>query len=1178
MKKWWLNFLLHFSSLIHRQKQKLLQAPPARTLVLSAGILFLEFTNFILSLPVYIFISPKSFAAEGVADKEAVASYRLRRIISLSVLLGTVGIWVLYILGGTILSTVIAPGRAKADTLSWDFNNPLAYAYDPAVIQIVDGMAVFRPAPPVVVPPAELPPPPPPVEVLPPPPPPPPPVELPPPPPPSNLLLRLFGEPVYAQSGESCYGTIQSLIPIAVSNFQSWSGFQEIASLNGGSVGYQLSADGGLHWYVVQNGAWVEADVLGTDTTQYAAAGEINATIADFPLEPTLLQFRALFESDCVNEIQLVGLSLNYEATPAPPPSPPSVEVAATVGDVVQAITEVLAAKTSGDNHVRLCPGIVDFLSVLPGCIDEVELSAETPLIGGYALVDLDDPDYWHVQYNTTSTLPAAAVEITLAATVETPGIPSVPPPEAPACGVILESGAILDSITVSESDYTLTADVVFSESGARAAVDFRAEDENNFWRLLFDDGLVRFTGMADAAPTVPESMTIAQFVPSADAVYRVKVQANGAALRAKWWLAEEPEPIAWMIYAHDDRILSGNVGVLPGFGVLYQNLSVSTCLEEDTLSTLQVQQMYLLNANGAPEIRDVSGEQQGDGTVRIEYTASDPESNYVSLAAYEYSLTGAFAGEEKPLTLVGTATGGDATATLSTTQGGVRHSLVWDARADGGDVFDSIVFVRLKPTDGLEAGAFAVSGAFPLDVKKPLVTAVTGAQDEGADTVSVQYAIEEDTQENLAVAVSVSFDDGATWQEIAGDASKMGITWDAADETVSAVWFRVIATDAFGNVSESGITAAIPVDSSAPFGLADLRGEAAGASSILWSWSPVVGESNFHHYELWYGTDEQAVISGGAGVVEVQGADRDADLRNIGTLGTLVTGLSASTPYFAVVVAVDTFGHRTTSTGAWFATASVSTPAVRTELQEAIETLEEREDAAAAVAAQEARAESSVSDNRGGGGGSVSSDGGGVSGGSSGGSGESVASAPVPAPGAVAQPVLPESVPVRPADALPELTTVASIPSPVLQELSAAKESRILPVPAVEAVEQSSLDNTIHFHGKSIPNADVALFLHSDQVVVYKTKTDADGVWEHVHSQDRVALAPGEHTIFAVTYDEGSRVKSIPSELRTFEVKTNYVGTIRSYVDLPTTVLAVLFLALACAYLLARKRSTPSV
>jgi hypothetical protein len=157
-------------------------------------------------------------------------------------------------------------------------------------------------------------------------------------------------------------------------------------------------------------------------------------------------------------------------------------------------------------------------------------------------------------------------------------------------------------------------------------------------------------------------------------------------------------------------------------------------------------------------------------------------------------------------------------------------------------------------------------------------------------------------------------------------------------------------------------------------------------------------------------------------------------------------------------------------------------------------------------------------------------------------------------------------------------LGNVAPFALPLFKDLAETRETPLVASPIVATVKKSFGDQSVSFGGKSIPRSKVALFIHSDQVVVYTTEADENGEWNFVHDQNNVELAQGEHTIFAVTYDPGSHVKSKPSVVQTFEVKRNLAAVALSFIDLPTTLLTLLVLLLAFGYLFRKKQNQDRV
>ena len=161
LKSQWLNLMLHFSGVINKYKLKVIETTGPKIILYGLFVLLLEVINIIIALPAYAFISSKEFvpinrgsSQSGTGnDKNAITTYRLRRIMSLSALFGVAAVvagWGLVAFFGL----VIFPGTSHASVASWDFNTPLAYHYDTTKIQIIDGTAIFKatPAPaPVVV-------------------------------------------------------------------------------------------------------------------------------------------------------------------------------------------------------------------------------------------------------------------------------------------------------------------------------------------------------------------------------------------------------------------------------------------------------------------------------------------------------------------------------------------------------------------------------------------------------------------------------------------------------------------------------------------------------------------------------------------------------------------------------------------------------------------------------------------------------------------------------------------------------------------------------------------------------------------------------------------------------------------------------------------------------------------
>ena len=110
MKEKWLNMMLHFSGVINKYKTKLVETNGPKIILYGFFVLVLELVNLIISLPAYAFIAPEVFAG---GDKDAVKTYRLRRIVSLSVL-GGMALAVILWLVVAVFGVAIFPSQSHA--------------------------------------------------------------------------------------------------------------------------------------------------------------------------------------------------------------------------------------------------------------------------------------------------------------------------------------------------------------------------------------------------------------------------------------------------------------------------------------------------------------------------------------------------------------------------------------------------------------------------------------------------------------------------------------------------------------------------------------------------------------------------------------------------------------------------------------------------------------------------------------------------------------------------------------------------------------------------------------------------------------------------------------------------------------------------------------------------------
>ena len=252
----WLNFISRISSLIHNLKTKFTYAGAWKTIGLSVIVILLEFFLLIVSLPIYIFITPEKISK----DKKEVERYRLKRKFSL---IGVAGFLLLVLLKITLFSGLFFSSsiQVRALTLSWQFSNSADYVYDPNRIKLWNGMAIYGPQKTN----------------------------------PANMEMPL--------------ASIYPVSSLKASNVIRWTGFTEIANKNGGNIYYQLSDDDGQTWYYWDGLSWAEAG-----KHDYNEAATIDSRIKSFQAGNGQIKFKAFFINDHSEQIQLIDLSFSYDS------------------------------------------------------------------------------------------------------------------------------------------------------------------------------------------------------------------------------------------------------------------------------------------------------------------------------------------------------------------------------------------------------------------------------------------------------------------------------------------------------------------------------------------------------------------------------------------------------------------------------------------------------------------------------------------------------------------------------------------------------------------------------------------------------------------------------------------------------------------------------------------------
>ncbi len=91
MKKAWLNFILHLTSYIYKNKTEIVSAKLPRSVYLAFSIIILEVLLFVISLPTY-FLFPSAKLEGAEKYQEEMQKYRLQRKVTLVVVFTVAGI------------------------------------------------------------------------------------------------------------------------------------------------------------------------------------------------------------------------------------------------------------------------------------------------------------------------------------------------------------------------------------------------------------------------------------------------------------------------------------------------------------------------------------------------------------------------------------------------------------------------------------------------------------------------------------------------------------------------------------------------------------------------------------------------------------------------------------------------------------------------------------------------------------------------------------------------------------------------------------------------------------------------------------------------------------------------------------------------------------------------------
>jgi len=547
--------------------------------------------------------------------------------------------------------------------------------------------------------------------------------------------------------------------------------------------------------------------------------------------------------------------------------------------------------------------------------------------------------------------------------------------------------------------------------------------------------------------------------------------------------------------------------------------------------------------------------------------------------------------------------------------------SFNWNAATDFPDQESDTMRVRLRAIDAYgHQSAYEPSADFSVNTKVLSISNIAAVQTLGSKTVAIRY----DLNKTATINAEISADGGASWlvatstlagQIGAGIAAgyNKAITWNPAidfnNQEKSAMRVRLRGIDIGGTASSYYESGDFSLDTAAPLGLLSLTKTASADNSVTLDWPAGISNANFKYYELWHGASQSDVASRGGSAAKWGVAD-DANLSNIAAASTTITGLNLTGDYFVKIWAIDNYGNEASADSINVYSAPVLPPPPAVSIgggggyvlppadtappdkpivlsPKDNETISDANPTLIGAAEPQAIVEITIDNSltqR------VAADADGawrftvpaslaLADGlhvfairqidASGNAGPSLdfnltkITAAIPA-AAAGQPAVAVSIATQPA-AAPQTPPVQLITAAV-----SAVELPGIPAPAVAAVSsQPAVSGDIMtFSGTALPNSDVVVYIHSDQALIYRAHADSNGLWTVNHSQAAAELAPGQHTIYAVTVDTAAGVKSRPSPISSFTVNRNFWVMMLEYLNLRTTAIALLVLSLAWLWL----------
>jgi hypothetical protein len=147
------------------------------------------------------------------------------------------------------------------------------------------------------------------------------------------------------------------------------------------------------------------------------------------------------------------------------------------------------------------------------------------------------------------------------------------------------------------------------------------------------------------------------------------------------------------------------------------------------------------------------------------------------------------------------------------------------------------------------------------------------------------------------------------------GGSNTVDFLWESrgdVPDVEGSVFLRLIANNWIDDQTTPAVLD-VSVDNLAPQGLSDFSVASTGENSVNVSWTPPSSEGNFDRYEVWYGTDLEAVRARSLDAMMIDD-ELDSALGSMNTSGIVLSDLESDTLYFAKVFAFDRYGNVATA------------------------------------------------------------------------------------------------------------------------------------------------------------------------------------------------------------------------------------------------------------------------